>query len=333
MTMGAATDTQEPAPTGTSEVGTAVAEQQDQASGSATAVTTQVASNPNVVVSHSAVVVPPPASKSSARSFDRRVTGWRAVAPVENGVATAAHNAAAIPAVVLSLPSSRTPVRDVIAAVQDMLTSVVGVGAALAQMPSDLASLLGFPGMAPTTNSGIGKGLHSAGLSAAVPAPMRSSSSSVVEWPLVTSVHRGVPSTGNVAGHPTLVGVATTGVSEELSVSGVAPVVPDAVVPSGVLSSVRHTISAVLGPASLAALAALGLPGLAGLLIISAAGLAVGYRQAKAAATLRAVGIARFARLGPLGVVRSGSLVAVHPRASRVRGQPSGAASLLEPVA
>ena len=112
---------------------------------------------------------------------------------------------------------------------------------------------------------------------------------------------------------------------------------PQAVVPSGVqsgvLSSLKRTISAVLVPVSLAALAAACLPGSAGLLIISAAGMAVGYRQAKAAATLRAVGIARFARLGPLGVVRSGSLVAMHPRASRVRGQCSGATRHLESVA
>ena len=39
--MGAATDTQEPAPTGTNEVVTAVAEQQNQGSGSTTAVTTR----------------------------------------------------------------------------------------------------------------------------------------------------------------------------------------------------------------------------------------------------------------------------------------------------
>ena len=137
-----------------------------------------------------------------------------------------------------------------------MLTSVAGVGASLARVPSDLASLLGFPGMAPRTVSEVEKGLYGAGLSAAVHVPMRSSSA--VRWPqlLVTSAHWGASSTGNVAGHPTLGGVATTGVSEELSVSEVAPVVPEAVAPSGVLSSLKHTISAVLVPASLAALAA-----------------------------------------------------------------------------
>ena len=332
MTMAAATDTQEPAPTDTHEVVTTVAEQHNQGSGSTTVVTTQVASSPDVVISHSTVVVPPPAvvtSKSSAPTVNRRMAVRTAVAPVIKSVATLANAIGSIPAVVASLPSSPTPVTDVITAVQDVLTSVAGVGASLARLPSELASLLGFPGMAP---SAIGRGLHGAGVSAASQAPMRSSS--VVPSPLpVTSAHRGVPSTGNVARHPTLVGVATTGVSEALSVSEVAPVVPEAVVPTGVLSSIKHTISAVLGPASLAALAAAGLPGIGGLLIISAAGMVVGYRQAKAAATLRAVGIARFARLGPLGVVRSGSLVAVRPRASRVRDQHSGAERLLESVA
>ena len=73
-------------------------------------------------------------------------------------------------------------------------------------------------------------------------------------------------------------------------------------------------------PISLAALAALALPGVGGLMILTAAGVRVGYRQAKAGFALRTAGIARFARPGavPLGVVRSGSLVVVRPRALRV---------------
>ena len=341
MTMAATTDTQEPAPTDTNEVATAVAEQQNQGSGSTTAVTTQVASSPDVVVSHSSVIVPPPpvvTSKSSAPTVDRRAAVRKAVAPVIDAVATAANKAAALRAVIASPPSSRTPVTDVIAAVQDMLSSVAGIGASLARVPSDLASMLGFPGMAPETISrmaagAIGRGFYDAGLSATVHVPMRSPSA--VQWPqlLVTSAHWGASSTGNIAGHPTLGGVAAAGVSDELSVSAASPLVPEAVVPSGVLSSLERTISAVLVPVSLAALAAACLPGSAGLLIISAAGMAVGYRQAKAAATLRAVGIARFARLGPLGVVRSGSLVAMHPRASRVRREPLVAERFLESVA
>ena len=100
MTMAAATDTQEPAPTGTNEVVTTVAEQHNQGSGSTTAVTTQVASNPDVVISHSTVVVPPPAgvtSKSRARAVDRRAAVRTAIAPVMKAVATAANKAAVDP--------------------------------------------------------------------------------------------------------------------------------------------------------------------------------------------------------------------------------------------
>jgi hypothetical protein len=52
-------------------------------------------------------------------------------------------------------------------------------------------------------------------------------------------------------------------------------------------------------------------------LIVCAAGIRIGYRQAKAGFMLRASGIARFAGSGPLGVVRTGSLIALRPRPVR----------------
>jgi hypothetical protein len=76
---------------------------------------------------------------------------------------------------------------------------------------------------------------------------------------LVTSGDSGVASVGNVAERPTLGGVATTGLGQELSVSGAAPVAPESVAPTGVLSILEHTISAVLVPASLTVLVALAL--------------------------------------------------------------------------
>ena len=94
--------------------------------------------------------------------------------------------------------------------------------------------------------------------------------------------------------------------------------------------------AAVVLPISLAALAALALPGAGGLTIFTAAGVRIGYRQAKAGFALRAAGIARFARSGavPLGVVRSGSLVVVRPRALRVgRAGAFSADHLLDKVA
>ena len=89
-------------------------------------------------------------------------------------------------------------------------------------------------------------------------------------------------------------------------------------------------------PISLAALAAVALPGVGGLMILTAAGVRVGYRQAKAGSAVRTAGIARFARPGsvPLGVVRSGSLVVVRPRALRVvRPGAVSAECLLDKVA
>ncbi len=69
---------------------------------------------------------------------------------------------------------------------------------------------------------------------------------------------------------------------------------------------------------SVAALAAVALPGVGGLVILTLAGVRIGYRQAKAGFALRTAGIARFAGPGPLGVIRSGSLVVVRPRGLRV---------------
>ena len=122
--------------------------------------------------------------------------------------------------------------------------------------------------------------------------------------------------------HPTPKGVGASGVVEQHSV-GITAVLADGIIPEKVRSLLQHTVDAVLAPLSVLALAALASPGVAGLLLLSAAGMFVGYRQARAASMLRAVGIARFAKSGPLGVVRSGGLVAVHARPSRaLRRQP-----------
>ena len=106
--------------------------------------------------------------------------------------------------------------------------------------------------------------------------------------------------------------VATSGLNQPLSLSGLAPV------PAGVEPATRsfldNVVRSVLAPASLTALAAIAVPGLGGLLIVCAAAVRIGYRQAKAGLAVRVAGIARFAGPGPLGVVRSGSLITLHPR-------------------
>jgi hypothetical protein len=59
-----------------------------------------------------------------------------------------------------------------------------------------------------------------------------------------------------------------------------------------------------------------------------------GYRQARAASMLQAVGIARFVKAGPLGVVRGGGLITVPARTSRsARQQAPRMRDFLRPVA
>ena len=104
--------------------------------------------------------------------------------------------------------------------------------------------------------------------------------------------------------------------ADELLLPGSVSVLAPGALPGAAGLSVL-TAAGVL-PLSLAALAALALPGVGGLVILTGAGVRVGYRQAKAGFVVRTAGIARFAGPGPLGVVRSGSLVVVRQRTLRV---------------
>ena len=274
---------------------------------------------PNVVPSGTQVIAPRPLPAAQVSQV---------IAPVTKAITNAAIAAGSVPAVLASLPTSDTPITDVITAVQAMLTSVGAVGASLAQVPSDLASLLGFPAMAPYATSTVGPrgavdNLGSALASAATDATVLPYRAALSQQSMVTPGDRGTAPSGRVMKQSAL------GASSQ---SGTAPIMPKS---GGDLpSSLKHIVGAVLVVASLTALAAAALPGLLGLLMTSAIGVKLGHRQAKAAAMLRPLGIARFARLGPLGVVRSGSLIALAPAASRAaRRQPSPDASRLRPVA
>ena len=228
------------------------------------------------------------------------------------------------------------PVSDVSALVQDMLTSVAEAVVLLAQLPSDLFSfLLGIAGAPPVV--GEVAGIHGPGRSAAAGASVAS------RLPL------GLPLAG-ISGPP-LAGVSSLPVTGEATgvapldvialgrasaVSGMAPLAPDAASPIGAGLSFRHVFGDILLPVSLWALAAGALPGAGGLVILFATGARLGYRQAKAGFALRAAGIASFTRPGavPLGVVRSGSLVVIRPRALRVvRSGALSAEHLLDKVA
>jgi hypothetical protein len=116
----------------------------------------------------------------------------------------------------------------------------------------------------------------------------------------------------------TLGDAVATGLTRAVSISAFAPSAPRSVMPATGQNILEHALGAVLVPASLSALVAVALPGIGGLLIVCAAGVRLGYRQAKAGLALQATAMARFAGSGVLGVARSGSLIALRPRALRV---------------
>jgi hypothetical protein len=92
---------------------------------------------------------------------------------------------------------------------------------------------------------------------------------------------------------------------------------PNAAMPEG-LQTFLHTYGRLVVAVSLSAMVLAALPGLAGLVIPAAAGVHIGYRQAKAGRAVRASGIAHLAVSGPIGVVRSGSLIALRPPSRRL---------------
>jgi hypothetical protein len=230
--------------------------------------------------------------------------------------------------VVVPVPTLVASVSDGIAWAQDMLTLVFGTVVSLTQLQSDFCSfLMGIAGAAPVVEVG---GFEGAGLSAAGDASVAS------QWPLMPPLAaiRGVPVAGNAVGVAKRGGMApfTFGAieigrnripmgeqsffgyarSEQLLPASLSAPAADAL--SGVAGLAILTAAGVL-PVSLAALALIALPGAGGLITLTAAGVRIGYRQAKAGCALRAAGIAGFARPGALGVVHSGSLVVIRPRA------------------
>ena len=216
-----------------------------------------------------------------------------------------------------------------IAWVQNLLTWVLGAAVPLTQLQSDLYSfLLGLAGMVPVDDGSIG--IDGAGRSVAAnerSLAVYESVASRLRLVLVLAGVPGMPLAGNAAAE-TLGGIAASifsSASEVVRVSslpGLAPPAPHSAIPKGLRSLFQHACSDLPRAASLWALAAVALPGLGGLVILTLAGVRIGYRQAKAGFALRIAGIARFARPGPLGVVRSGSLVVVRPPGLRAVRPP-----------
>ena len=222
--------------------------------------------------------------------------------------------------VVAAVPIVGAPASDVIGGVQDLLTSVVGSVGEIPASPPSLPALMGVGSRTPVD---VAAGVHAVGhppaAGASAPVAPRLSQSPVIPLALSTADGRGVQE-------------ATAGVAA-LDVSGRASLPREAASTEGAFGSfLGRAFRQIAAHLSVAALAVAALPGLGGLLIVTAAGIRIGYRQAKANFTLRTNNLARFARQGPIGVVRSGSLIAVRARRLRVVA-PVPAEGLLDQVA
>jgi len=111
---------------------------------------------------------------------------------------------------------------------------------------------------------------------------------------LPTEQHRpGSPESSKKTGVATL-GRTTFGATTSLP--GMAPPASNGAIPMGVRSFLRHGLPDPPVAVWLAALAAVALPAVGVLVILTLAGVRVGYRQDKADFALRTAGIARFAR-------------------------------------
>jgi hypothetical protein len=225
--------------------------------------------------------------------------------PVTKAVVTVAGVVGSVPAAVMALPTSPTPVTDAITTVQEMLTLVTDAIVPLTQLPADLYTMLSVPTVTGSTTVGGGVSTDPAG-----PVLARRAAQPLSVAPIVLAGGMALPA--DVVPPETRGDIELAGLSSELPASGIAPVAQDGIAQSGLGSFLEHAVSALFVPASLSALAAVALPGVAGLLIICSLGMRIGYRQAKALFEVRRAGMAIFAGPGPLGVVRSGSLIALH---------------------
>ncbi len=234
---------------------------------------------------------------------------------VPNDVAPVADAVAPGPQAVKSVPNVVAPVSDVILAVQDMLTSVAGSVVPPAKVAADLLALL-VPGVAGVEPVGIRSGSSDG----AELSPTTGNSS--LGWrsllvPQPTGIRSVPPALNATASAPVdVVTESTFGTRVVPSPLGTAPPASNGASPRSFLHDVFGQLPLTVA-ASLAALAAAALPGVGGLLILAAAGARIGYRQAKVGFALHTSGVARFAGPGPIGVVRSGSLLFVRPRALR----------------
>ena len=213
---------------------------------------------------------------------------------------------------------------DVISSLQGMLTSVAGAVTSFTQLPAEFTEFLGVN---PNTTPSIG----GAAGHRTVPGAFAGSPVPVLTAPDLVQLLLPTAEPGTVAASDALpatampAAVTASGVSQGVSTSGLPLLGHTRSGSTGVLSTVERVIGAFVASISITALAAFALPGLSALLAACAAGTGIGYRQARAGATLPSV-TARFVGSGPLGVVRSGSLIQLHSRTHRPHARRAHAA-------
>jgi hypothetical protein len=204
------------------------------------------------------------------------------------------------------------PIPDVLTSIRAILTSTADAFVPVTQVPSDLASMFGFPDVQPASGR-VSADIR--GPSATLPTPLQT-----VRPPTgghgAISASDGAGETVTATATATSMSGATSAIVGASSLNARARTAPAAAMSDGLQAFFRSYGSLVIA-ASLSAMVAAALPGLVAFLIPTAAGMGVGYRQAKAGIALRAPGMARFAGSGPVGIVRSGSLVALRPSAMR----------------
>ena len=214
---------------------------------------------------------------------------------------------------------------NVIALIQDIVTSTTNAALPLTQIPTDLASLFGITVLpsvsAPGTVDGGALSVVPGATAPAIPPTFFSPLAALGALSAVTV--NMVPTPPNPL--PAVFGAATV-TGQASSPPHSAPITTGGLLPQG-LPAFVHAHGGLVVVASLSVLAAVALPGIFGLLVLTAAGMGIGYRQAKAGLVLRASGLVRFAGSGPIGIVRSGSVIALRPNALR-SVRPSAAVSL-----
>jgi hypothetical protein len=248
-----------------------------------------------------------------------------AVAPTSTAVPPAA-----VPPVTNATPSvvyltsedcATLPLAAVIATVRYLLRAAVVVPLVhLRQLRHDLALLFAVTGADPVLG-GHAPVPVGVGLSTAVQVPLGLESSPVRPITIPVNLMSSATSVDAITRTPLGAITAMKGArASDAPPPGSAPKppTPDEPVSASVQSFISDVGRELLRSPTLMALAVAALPGVGGLVILTAAGVRLGYRQAKAGLAMRTAGIARFAHTGPLGVVRSESLVYVRPRKSRV---------------